>query len=143
MSETVAEDLISRVLDGDTHDPFELPLDHHDIDGRCETIRGTPIDPRRAWPALICGRLRRQVMTAKSRTTDLGHDVRLFNDAQKQALLVEARGQCTTRGCDAPYPWLQADHRHPASKGGATDLDEGQMKCRPDNLRKSDRTDLE
>ncbi len=82
-------------------------------------------------------------MKAKSRTKNLGYDVRLFNDAQRQALLVEARGQCTTSGCDAPYSWLEADHIHPSSKGGATDLDDGQMKCRPDNLRKSDRTDLE
>ena len=77
-------------------------------------------------------------MNAKSRTIDLGHDVRLFTTAQKQALLVEARGHCTTTGCDAPYPWLQADHRHPHSRGGPTNLDQGQIKCSGDNHRKAD-----
>ena len=98
MSPKVATDLISRMLDGDDHDPVTLPLDHSDIDRRSETIRGTPLDPRRAWPALISGRLIRQVMTAPDQTVNLGCDVRLFNAAQRQALLVESRGQCTTHG---------------------------------------------
>lgn len=139
MSMKVAEDLVSRMLDGDDHDPFELPLAHADIDKRCETVRGTPIDPRRAWPALVTGRLRRQVSKAKSRTVNLGHDVRLFTAVQKQALLVESRGKCTTRGCDNPFAWLEADHKHPHGKGGCSDLGEGQIKCRPCNLRKGDR----
>ncbi len=138
MSPQVAQDLISRMLDGDDHDPFGLPIAHNDIDARSETVRGTPIDPRRAWPALIWGRLIRQVMTAPDRTVNLGVDVRLFNAAQKQALLVQSRGQCTTYGCDAPYPWLEADHRHPSSGGGPTNLDNGQTKCQPDNHRKAD-----
>ncbi|MBT8241183.1 MAG: HNH endonuclease [Acidimicrobiia bacterium] len=140
MSEAVAEDLISRMLDGDTHDPFTLPLDYNDIDQRCETSRGTPLDPRRAWPALITGWLRRQVMSAPDRTTKLGYDVRLFTKAQRQALLVEARGACTTKGCDAPYAWLQADHIQPASKYGPTDLDNGTIKCQPCNHRKHNHT---
>lgn len=69
--------------------------------------------------------------------TDLGHDVRLFNDVQKNALLVESRGQCTTPGCDAPFAWLQADHMIPyVNKNGLTDLSNGIIKCRPDNHRK-------
>ncbi len=138
MSPQVAADLISRMLDGDDHDPFELPIAHGDIDARSETIRGTPIDPRRAWPALVTGRLIRQVMTAPDQTVNLGTGVRLFNAAQKQALLVQSRGQCTTEGCDAPHTWLQADHRHPSSRGGQTNLEDGQMKCQPDNHRKAD-----
>ena len=138
MSEQVGEDLVSRMLDGDSHDPFELPVDYFDVDKRCETIRGTPLDPRRAWPVLVTGWLRRQVMNAKNRRTNLGHDVRLFNTVQKQALLVEARGHCTTTGCDAPFSWLQADHIHPAGKHGPTNLDNGQIKCQPCNHRKSD-----
>ncbi len=136
MSEKVAEDLISRMLDGDNHDPFELPLDHGDIDGRCETIRSTPLDPRRLWPVLVTGRLRRQVMKAKSRKMDIGHDVRLFNEAQKQALLVQARGQCATTDCDSPFAWLQADHINPYTKHHPTNLENGQIKCKPCNLRK-------
>ena len=141
MSEQVAEDLISRMLDGDEHDPFELPLDFNDIDRRSETIRGTPLDPRRAWPALLVGRLRRQVMKAKERTKEYGRDARLFNAAQKQALLVESRGRCVMKGCDAPFRWLQADHIHPYGRGGESNLDDGQILCGPDNLRKSDNCD--
>ena len=142
MSQNVLEDLISRMLDGDDHDPVELPLAYDDVDRRCENIRGTPIEPRRLWPALITGWLRRQVLNAPNRKVNLGHDVRLFNAAQKQALLVEARGRCQVPGCDAPFTWLQADHVHPAGKGGLTNLADGEIKCEPDNLRKSDRTDL-
>jgi hypothetical protein len=147
MSERVAEDLIARMahdIDPEADrsidfDRFNLPLNCHDIDARCETIRGTPLDPRRAWPAMLIGRLRKQVINAKGRTTDLGHDIRLFTHAQKNALLVESRGSCRTPGCDAPYAWLTADHITPHSHHGSTSLANGQNLCHPDNLRKTDR----
>ena len=138
MSETVAEDLLARMFGeaGTDYDPHQLPLKWDDIDMRCETIRGTPIHPRRAWPAVLIGRLRRQVLGADSRTIDLGHDVRLFNAVQKNALLVESRGQCMNEGCDAPFAWLEADHEIAYIHGGLTNLDEGKMRCKPDNQRK-------
>jgi hypothetical protein len=141
MSETVFEDLINRMLGepGDDYDPFNLPIDFDDIDRRCETIQGTPIHPRRAWPAVLYGRLRRQVLNAESRTIDLSHDVRLFDAAQKNALLVETRGQCVEAGCDAPFAWLQADHKLAHTHNGPTDMYNGTIRCTGDNHRKGDR----
>ncbi|NNC81421.1 MAG: HNH endonuclease [Acidimicrobiales bacterium] len=141
MSETVLEDLINRMLGepGADFDPFNLPIDYNDVDRRCETIRGTPIHPRRAWPAVLYGRLRRQILDAKSRTIDLGHDVRLFTAAQKNALLVETRGQCAETGCDAPFAWLHADHKIAYTNGGPTNMNNGRIICGPDNHRKGDR----
>ena len=77
-------------------------------------------------------------MNSKSRTLDLGHDVRFFPKWMKEALLVEARGQCSTAGCDAPFTWLQADHRIPNSHGGPTSTVNGDGVCDPDNLYKAD-----
>jgi len=143
MSEKVAEDLLARVfghktpdgvspLDGD---PFELPISWDDLDGRCETIRGTPVHPKHALGILLVGKLRRTVMNAESQVTDLGEDVRFFNKAQRNALLVQSRGQCVD-GSQAPFGWLQADHKHPHSKGGPTNLGNGAMRSRPDNQAK-------
>ncbi len=140
MSQRVAEDLCARMTGSVDFDPHRLPLRWDDVDRRCETIRGTPIDPRRAWPALLIGRLRRQVLNAKGRTIDLGYDTRLYTPVQKNALLVESRGHCTTIGCSAPFEWLAADHITPASKNGPTSLANGQILCNPDNRRKGDDT---
>jgi hypothetical protein len=145
MSENVAEDLLARAFghespDGDSPldiDPFELPIDWDDIDRRCETIRGTPINPKHALGLLLIGKLRRTVMLAPDQVINLGKDVRFFNQVQRNALLVQSRGQCVD-GCQAPFAWLQADHKQPHSKGGRTDLNGGAMRCRPDNQAKGD-----
>ncbi len=146
MSEQVAEDLLARTFghidpDGSNPlniDPFEIPIDWSDIDGRCETIRGTPVHPKHALGVLLAARLRRMVMSADSKVLDHGHDVRLFDKTQKNALLVQQRGQCAL-GTQAPFRWLQADHIHPHTKGGPTSLSNGQMINGADNLAKGDR----
>jgi hypothetical protein len=143
MSEKVAEDLLARAFghespDGESPldiDPFELPIAWDQIDGRCETIRGTPISPKHALGLLLIGKLRRTVMSAPDRVIDLGKDARFFNQTQRNALLVQSRGQCVD-GCQAPFSWLQADHIRPKSKHGLTDLNNGAMRCRPDNQAK-------
>lgn len=133
MSEKVVEDLIERTLsDPDALDD-PLPVDWNDVDRRCETIRGTPLDPRRLLPVVLIAGLRRQILNAKSRTVDLGHDVRLFPPALKNALLVEARGRCSTSACEAMYMWLVADHLHPHSLGGNTALANGGIRCNVEN----------
>ena len=58
-------------------------------------------------------------------------------------MIVEARGRCQTKGCDAPFAWLHADHLHPHSKGGPTRMDNGGMKCGPDNLAKGNSVEPE
>ncbi len=143
MSETVAEDLLARTFghespDGESPldlDPFELPINWADIEGRCETIRGTPIHPRHALGILLGGKLRRTVMNAESQVTDLGEDVRFFSKAQRNALLVQSRGQCVD-GSQTPFGWLQADHICPHSTGGPTNLANGAMRGRRENQAK-------
>lgn len=143
MSEKVAEDLLARMTGCENPDsdspmdvnPFELPIAWDDIDGRCETIRGTPVHPKHALWLLLIGNLRRTVMSTESRVLDLGRDARLFNKAQRNALLVQSRGRCVD-GCCNPFSWLQADHIIPWSTEGLTDLANGAMRCRPDNYGK-------
>ena len=145
MSEKVAEDLLARAFgheapDGDSPidvDPFEVPILWDDIDGRCETIRGTPIHPKHALGLLLIGKLRRTVMNAENRVINLGRDIRFFNQAQRFALLIQQRGACAL-GTQAPYSWLHADHITPFSKGGFTDLKNGQMIAGSENLAKGD-----
>ena len=148
MSEKVAEDLIARTYghtdpDGDNPlaiDPFELPIAWDDIDGRCETIRGTPIHPKHALGVLLAGKLRRLVMSTESKVIDHGHDIRYFTKTQRNALLVQQRGQCNL-GTQTPYRWLHADHIQPHTKGGATDMNNGQMLNGAENQAKRDNWD--
>ena len=135
MSKEVAEETLKRLAEP-SKEP--LPISYDDVDGRCELIDGTPIHPKLALVLLATAKFRRHVMNSKSRTLDLGHDVRLFPKWMKEALLVEARGQCSTAGCDAPFTWLQADHRIPNSHGGPTSTVNGDGVCDPDNLYKAD-----
>ena len=146
MSEQVAEDLLARTFghtepDGSNPldiDPFELPINWSDWDKRCETIRGTPVHPKHALGILLAGALRRMVMTAEDECLNHGKDVRFFDKKQRNALLVQQRGQCAL-GTQTPFRWLQADHIKPHSRGGPTDLPNGQMINAADNLAKGDR----
>lgn len=145
MSEQVAEDLLARSFghvdpDGSSPldiDPFEIPIDWGEIDGRCETIRGTPVHPKHALGVLLAGRLRRLIMSADSKVVDHGTDVRFFTKTQRNALLVQQRGQCAL-GTQAPFRWLHADHVVPHSKGGPTDLFNGEIINGADNQAKRD-----
>ncbi|RZV45987.1 MAG: HNH endonuclease [Acidimicrobiales bacterium] len=141
MSEKLAEDLLARVTGCESPsaespldiNPFELPIAWDDIDGRCETIRGTPVHPKHALWLLLIGNLRRTVMTADNQVLNLGRSTRLFTKPQRNALLVQSRGRCVERSCTNPYPWLQADHVHPWTLGGLTDLANGAIRCQPHN----------
>ena len=150
MSEKVAEDLLARTYghtdpNGDNPldiDPFELPIAWDDIDGRCETIRGTPIHPKHALGVLLAGKMQRMVMTANNKVINHGQDKRLFTKTQRNALLVQQRGQCNL-GTQSPFRWLEADHICPHSKGGPTDLGNGQMINGAENKAKRDRWTVE
>ena len=145
MSEKVAEDLLARTYghidpDGSNPldiDPFELPIAWDDIDGRCETIRGTPVHPKHALGVLLAGQLQRMVMTAEDEIVNHGKKIRCFNKVQRNALLVQQRGQCAL-GTQTPFRWLEADHIHPHSKDGPTDLANGQMINGGENKAKGD-----
>lgn len=127
LSQRVAE----QILAGDPPD-----LDPDDADQRCELVDGTPVHPVNAAALLAIGTLRRLVLSAKSETLDLGQAVRTFPAHLKHALLAAARGRCQVRGCDAPPPWLQADHVHPWYRDGPTATSNGQILCDPHNKAK-------
>jgi superfamily II DNA or RNA helicase len=63
---------------------------------------------------------------------------RFFNPKQKQALLTMANGRCDICGIELPNDW-HADHVIPHSKGGPTDVINGQALCPPCNLKKGNR----
>ena len=145
MSEKVAEDLLARTYghidpDGSNPldiDPFELPIAWDDIDCRCETIRGTPVHPKHALGVLLAGQLQRMVMNAEDEIVNHGKKIRYFNKVQRNALLVQQRGQCAL-GTQTPFRWLEADHIQPHSKDGPTDLANGQMINGGENKAKGD-----
>lgn len=130
LSAKVAEQLVAG------EDPCTDP---DDVDGRCELVDGTPIHPRSAAAVTAVATLHRLILGARSQPLDLGRAVRTFPAQLKQALLVAARGRCQIRGCDAPLPWLQADHVQPWYRDGPTATSNGQILCDPHNKAKGSR----
>ena len=150
MSQKVAEDTLARVLgciDPSTggpmdFDPFELPINYDDVDGRCETIRGTPVHPVHALFPLLVSKMRRLVIDKYGQATEEPDglaEFRFFTKKQRQVLLAMSRGKCSIPGCHNPYAWLQMDHITAHSREGQTLLPNGQSLCQPHNKSKSDR----
>lgn len=66
--------------------------------------------------------------------------VRFFTSRQKHALVVQAEGRCERKPMlwhRCRRPGTEADHVIPWSKGGPTQLWNGQLLCRKHNQRKS------
>jgi len=74
----------------------------------------------------------------ESKAVDVAVNTRSFPPWMKHVLLVRARGRCQIPGCDTPFPWLQADHVKPYSRGGPTKLTNSQILCDPHNKWKRD-----
>jgi len=138
MSLDVAKDQMRRMAEGGL-DQSDLPVDANDLDSRCELIDGTPIHPHLAMSLLCIARLERVVMTAPKRIHEASLPTRGFAKWQRRLAAIRQRGRCANDDCDAPFPWLQADHIHPWSKGGPTSLDNCQLYCCGDNQAKGDR----
>lgn len=69
------------------------------------------------------------VLGGRSEVLDLGRSARLYNRPQRLAMAVRDR-QCRAEGCDIPAAWCEAHHaRSPWVRGGATDLDDGELLC--------------
>lgn len=60
---------------------------------------------------------------------------RRFNASERAALYLAADGRCTACGRELEPGW-HADHVHPHSRGGDTDVINGQALCPPCNLKK-------
>jgi len=136
LGEQLAEELTAKLIDGD---PTPVEASATEVDRRCEFIDGTPLHPNYAAAILAVGKLRRLVFGPGDAILNLGDDTRMFPPRLKQALLVTARGRCQISGCDAPFPWLQADHIIPVNKHGPTNIANGQILCDPHNKYKKDK----
>lgn len=64
---------------------------------------------------------------------------RVFRDSQVKELLKEAAGVCAGCGANIIETPYHADHKIPHSKGGKTDVENGQILCVDCNLKKSDK----
>ncbi len=65
---------------------------------------------------------------------------RRFNSGERVALYLTAKGKCSLCGIKLTATW-EPDHVEPYSKGGATDVVNGQALCRPCNRRKGNSVD--
>jgi hypothetical protein len=69
------------------------------------------------------------VLGGKSEPLDLGRARRLFNHAQRKAMVIRDR-QCRAEGCTVPAAWCEAHHAgRPWAQGGRTDLADGILLC--------------
>ena len=68
------------------------------------------------------------VLGGHSLPLDLGRTRRLYNPAQRKALLIRDR-TCRAEGCDIPGTWCEAHHLDPWHTGGPTDLANGVLLC--------------
>jgi hypothetical protein len=59
------------------------------------------------------------VLGGASQPLDLGRARRFFTEAQRVAAALDHE-TCAAHGCDIPYAWTEAHHRHPWSTGGHT-----------------------
>jgi len=64
---------------------------------------------------------------------------RVFGASERAALYLAADGKCSLCGCALTAGW-HADHVHPHSRGGETDVINGQALCPSCNLQKGDKT---
>ena len=68
------------------------------------------------------------VLGTRSVPLDLGRTARLFNAAQRRAMIACDRG-CTAQGCGLPPGVCHAHHDDPWAGGGPTDLANGRLLC--------------
>lgn len=121
---TVAlETLMSELGAADVLGAGTVPADPHG--DPCAGERITAGEARR----LACNaRILPAVMGGRSEVLDLGRARRLFNAAQRKALLLRDE-TCRAVGCDVPGTWAEAHHWLPWLLGGPTDLDNAVLLC--------------
>ncbi len=131
----LAQNVLERLQDPNV-EPVEPSTT--DPDRWCHTLDGTPVHPVHAAVLLAIGRIQTSVWDRQRNVRSIQSKSRRFPPWMRHILLLESKGRCTTNGCDAPFPWLQADHIKPASRGGPTTLNNGQTLCAPENHLKAD-----
>ena len=103
---------------------------------------GTPITAGQARRLACNAGIVPAVLGGRSEVLDLGRSRRLFTGAQRRALALRQR-VCRAEGCTVPATWCEAHHANqPWSRGGRTDLADGQLLCRWHHHRAHDETYL-
>jgi hypothetical protein len=82
-----------------------------------------------ACDATVCGVL----MEGPQHVLQMGRNSRTATPAQLRALALRDGG-CVIPGCGRPPDWCDAHHRVPWTRGGATDVDNMRLVCRPHHL---------
>ena len=92
-------------------------------------VDGTEVSPGEAR-RLACGAgIIPAVLGGPSVVLDLGREQRLFNRAQRVAMVIRDKG-CRAEGCDRPPAWTEAHHlTKPWAEGGKTNLADGILLC--------------
>lgn len=70
-------------------------------------------------------------LDGRGRVVDLGRSRRFFTAAQKRAIAARDGDACCWPGCDRPADWTDAHHDRHWADGGATDVANGRLPCRP------------
>jgi 5-methylcytosine-specific restriction protein A len=70
----------------------------------------------------------RVLTTGRCEPLDVGRATRVISNALWKALVVRDRG-CVEPGCDRPPGWCEVHHRKPWSRGGATNLENCELRC--------------
>jgi hypothetical protein len=96
---------------------------------RCEIVGFGPIDRDTAVRLACDAAVGRVIMRGASEVLDVGRRSRVATMAQRRALNVRDR-HCVEPGCDVPAAWCDVHHRVPWFDGGATDLDNLELRCR-------------
>ncbi|MFV0315423.1 MAG: DUF222 domain-containing protein [Microthrixaceae bacterium] len=98
------------------------PTGIHSVDGR-------QLDDVSAAVLICDAHLQPVVVDSSGTPLNHGRTRRLFNAAQRRAMIVRDGG-CVFPGCDAPVAHCDAHHLVPFGQGGPTDVDQGAMLCR-------------
>lgn len=90
---------------------------------------GTPVTAGQVRRLACNAQIVPAVLGGDSEVLDLGRARRLFNGAQHKALGIKHR-ECQAEGCTIPATWCEAHHAtDPWSRGGKTNLADGQLLC--------------
>ena len=96
--------------------------------GTAQSGTGEPITAGQARRLACTAALVPAVLGSTSEVLDLGRTARLYSPAQRRALGLRDQ-TCRAQNCTIPAPWCEAHHADPWSRGGKTDLDNGDLLC--------------
>jgi hypothetical protein len=105
---------------------------------RCEIVGFGAIDRASAVRLACDAAVGRVLMRGASEVLDVGRRTREPTPAMRRALNARDR-TCVEPGCDVPATWCDVHHRMPWFDGGATDLDNLELRCRRHHIKEHQR----